>query len=132
MAHFAELDSNNVVLRVIVVSDDNEADGENWCKNLFGGVAWKQTSYNRNIRRNFAGIGFTYDASKDAFIPPQPYPSWVFVEDTLSWKPPLDYPTSDDIETTSKDGISIDFKTTYEWDESAYQADNSTGWVKVF
>ena len=59
MAHFAELDSNNIVIRVIVVSNDNEADGENWCKNLLGGVAWKQTSYNSNIRKHFAGIGFT-------------------------------------------------------------------------
>jgi len=117
MAHFAELDSNQVVLRVIVVSDDNEADGENWCKNLLGGN-WKQTSYNNNIRKNYAGIGFTYDASKDAFVPPQPYPSWTLVEDTCQWKPPVDYPTPDESETI------------YEWNESAYQADNSTGWVK--
>ena len=118
MAHFAELDTDNIVLRVIVVSDDNEADGENWCKNLLGGN-WKQTSYNNNIRKNYAGIGFTYDASRDAFIPPQPFPSWTLIDDTCQWKPPIDYPTPDDSLTL------------YDWDESAYQADNSTGWVKI-
>ena len=92
MAHFAELDDSNIVKQVIVVSDDNEADGENWCKNFLGGN-WKQTSYNGNIRKNFASIGFTYDASKDAFIPPQPYPSWVLDESTCQWKPPVGYPT---------------------------------------
>ena len=102
MAHFAELDSNKTVLRVIVVSDVNEADGEHWCKNLFGGN-WKQTSYNNNIRKNYAGIGFTYDESKDAFIPPQPYPSWTLVEDTCQWKPPVDYPNDNKL---------------YGWDES--------------
>tara|TARA_B100000524_G_scaffold296768_1_gene171242 strand:- start:112 stop:474 length:363 start_codon:yes stop_codon:yes gene_type:complete len=92
MAHFAELDSNNVVLRVIVVSNDNEADGENWCKNLFGGD-WKQTSYNNNIRKNYAAIGYTYDAAKDAFIPPQPFVSWTLDETTCQWKAPVDYPS---------------------------------------
>ena len=92
MAHFAELDSNQIVLRVIVVSDDNEADGENWCRNLLGGN-WKQTSYNNNIRKNYAGIGFTYDVSRDAFIPPQPFPSWTLVEDTCQWEPPTAYPS---------------------------------------
>ena len=92
MAHFAELDSNQIVLRVIVVSDDNETDGENWCKNLLGGN-WIQTSYNNNIRKNYAGIGFTYDASRDAFIPPQPFPSWTLVEDTCQWEAPTAYPS---------------------------------------
>ena len=92
MAHFAELDDNNIVLRVIVVSDDNEADGENWCKNLLGG-RWKQTSYNNNIRKNYAAIGFTYDESRDAFIPPQSYPSWTLDETTCKWKAPVDYPS---------------------------------------
>ena len=121
MAHFAELDSNNVVLRVVVVSNDNEADGENWCKNLFGGVAWKQTSYNKNFRKNYAGKGYTYDQTKDAFIPPKPYESWTLVEDTCLWKPPIDFPSSE----------GLTFPESYQWDESAYQADNSTGWVKI-
>ena len=121
MAHFAELDSNNIVIRVIVVSNDYEADGENWCKNLLGGVAWKQTSYNSNIRKHFAGIGFTYDETKDAFIPPQPYPSWILVEETCQWKPPIDYPSADGYTDTES----------YQWDEDAYQADNTTGWKKI-
>ena len=92
MAHFAELDTDKTVLQVIVVSDDNEADGENWCKNLLGGD-WKQTSYNAKIRKNFASKGFTYDESRDAFIPPQPFASWVLDESTCQWKAPVDYPS---------------------------------------
>ncbi len=71
MAHFAELDNDNKVLRVIVVSEDNESEGETWCKNLLGG-RWKQTSYNGNIRGMFAGVGYTYDADLDEFVPPEP------------------------------------------------------------
>ena len=101
MAHFAELDANNVVLRVIVVgnADTSDADGVEkehigaaFCERLFGGT-WKQTSYNGNMRKNYAGIGFTYDAQRDAFIPPQPYPSWVLVEDTCQWTAPVATPT---------------------------------------
>ena len=91
MAHFAELDSNKTVLRVIVVSDDNEADGENWCKNLLGGD-WKQTSYNGNIRKNYAGINWIYDEDKDMFSPPQPYPSWTIDDATGFWKAPTAQP----------------------------------------
>ena len=83
MAHFAELDGNNVVLRVIVVDNKDcstpdgtevEAIGAAFCQRLFGGN-WKQTSYNGNFRKNYAGIGYTYDASNDYFYAPQPYPS---------------------------------------------------------
>ena len=59
----------------------------------FIGGNWKQTSYNNNIRKNYAGIGFTYDASRDAFIPPQPFPSWTLVEDTCQWEAPTAYPS---------------------------------------
>ena len=90
MAHFAELDENNVVLRVIVVDDKHELEGENWCNNLLGG-AWKQTSYNGTIRSNYAGIGDTYDAEKDAFIAPQPYLSWSLTDDN-KWTAPKTYP----------------------------------------
>jgi hypothetical protein len=90
MAHFAELDENNIVLRVIVVDDAHEADGENWCHDFAGG-RWKQTSYNDNIRYNFAGIGDTYDADADAFYAPQPYPSWS-LDDAYRWRPPTPYP----------------------------------------
>jgi hypothetical protein len=99
MAHFAELDENNVVLRVIVVGNADTADasgvekeyiGAAFCERLFGGT-WKQTSYNGNIRKNYAGIGYTYDAVRDAFVAPQPNPSCIFDEDTCKWIcPPSD------------------------------------------
>jgi len=92
MAHFAELDQNNTVLRVVVVDDQYESDGENWCQNFFGGGNWKQTSYNATIRKNFAGIGYTYDSIRDAYIPPQPYPSWLLDEDTCQWNAPVAMP----------------------------------------
>ena len=100
MAHFAELDENNVVLRVIVVNNnetidvdgvEKEAIGVAFCEKLLGGT-WKQTSYNGNIRKNYAGIGYTYDAQKDAFIPPKPYNSWVLDENTCRWEAPVPYP----------------------------------------
>lgn len=108
MAHFAELDNNNIVLRVIVVPDESEADGENWCTNLFGGT-WKQTSYNATIRKNYAGIGFTYDPALDAFIPPQPFPSWSLNTETCNWDSPQPYPDDGQLyfwneETKSWDG----------------------------
>jgi hypothetical protein len=92
MAHFAEIDSNNIVQRVIVVHDSLEANGAQWCHDTFGGT-WLQTSYNGRIRKNFAGIGFTYDPARDAFIPPQPYPSWTLDEQTCQWVPPVPMPT---------------------------------------
>jgi hypothetical protein len=90
MAHFAELDENNIVLRVIVVDDAHEADGENWCNNFAGG-RWKQTSYNNNIRYNYAGIGYFYDADADAFYEPQLYPSWS-LDEAYIWQPPTPHP----------------------------------------
>jgi len=93
MAHFAEIDQNNVVLLVIVVSDTLEAHGSEWCHDTFGGT-WVQTSYNGRIRKNFAGIGFTYDLDLDAFVPPNPgYPSWTLDEATCQWVPPVPMPT---------------------------------------
>lgn len=100
MAHFAEIGLNNTVLRVVVVhnnelkdpaGDENEQLGANFCRNLFGGT-WLQTSYNGNIRKNFAGAGFTYDSDRDAFIPPKPYNSWVLNEDTCVWEAPIPMP----------------------------------------
>jgi len=90
LAHFAELDENNIVLRVIRVNDAHEADGENWCHDFAGG-RWKQTSYNNNIRYNYAGVGDIYDANADAFYAPQPHPSWSLDEAYL-WQPPTPYP----------------------------------------
>jgi len=92
MAHFAQIDKNNTVLRVVVIDNAVEADGENWCQNFFNGGTWKQTSYNGNIRKNFAGIGYTYDSTRDAYIPPQPYPSWALAEATCQWNAPVAMP----------------------------------------
>lgn len=101
MAHFAEIDSNNVVLRVIVVGNKDTADasgvekehiGAAFCERLFGGN-WKHTSYNGNKRKNYAGIGYTYDTQRDAFIPPRPFASWVLDEQTCQWQAPTPMPT---------------------------------------
>lgn len=103
MAHFAELDENNIVLRVIVVNtkDNSTADGvekesigQAFCERLFGG-RWLQTSYNNNIRKRYAGIGYTYNEALDVFIAPQPYPSWSLDNETTEWVPPVPMPTDD-------------------------------------
>lgn len=102
MAHFAQLDENNVVTQVIVVSNNDcqingvetEEAGIVFCKSLFGPTTkWRQTSYNGNIRKNYAGIGFTYDADRDAFIPPKTFPSWVLDEATCLWNAPVPMPS---------------------------------------
>ena len=97
MAYFAELDENNIVLRVISVSneittpqnsEEQEQLGINFCQNLFGGT-WIQTSFNGRIRKNYAGIGFVYDADRDAFISPKPQgDGWVLNEETCLWSNP--------------------------------------------
>ena len=110
MAHFAKLDENNMVISVhavvnnVIIIDDVESEqvGIDFLTQLHGHNNWKQTSYNRNFRKNYAGIGFTYDVELDAFIPPQPYPSWVLNKDTCNWEAPVPKPT---------DGL-------YEWSEA--------------
>lgn len=102
MAHFAELDSNNVVTRVIVVSNEDTHDingteseelGIAFCRKLFGvNTNWRQTSYNGNFRFRYAGIGYTYDEILDAFIAPKPYPSWVLDPATADWIAPVPQP----------------------------------------
>ena len=101
MAHFAEIDNFNVVQQVIVVANDvlldedgveQEALGAAFCADLLGGT-WKQTSYNGTIRKNFAGAGFSYDATRDAFLAPRPYVSWTLNEETCQWEAPVPYPT---------------------------------------
>jgi hypothetical protein len=93
MAHFAEIDENNIVLRVLVVDNSQEHRGQEFLANDLGlGGTWIQTSYNGNIRKNYAGIGYTYDEQRDAFIPPQPYPSWILNENTCLWESPIPYP----------------------------------------
>jgi len=110
MAHFAELNSSNEVLQVIVVSNDDvaanggdlHADAETFVTTIVphstGGVAWKQTSYNHNFRKQYAGIGATYDASKDKFISPQPFPSWS-LDSNDDWKAPVARPTITEIDS---------------------------------
>ena len=108
MAHFAELDSNNVVLRVIVVSnEDVDANGgdqstgaEDFVPTIVphseNGVAWKQTSYNHNFRKQYAGLGYTFDSSKDKFILPKPFASWT-LDSNDDWQAPVTYPNSQEI-----------------------------------
>jgi len=127
MAHFAELDNNNVVLRVVVVGNDcvpsdEHIDGETWCINFFKGGIWKQTSYNNNFRKQYAGMGFTYDAAKNKFISPQPHDSWA-LDANDDWQAPITYPTvKDDGEETPSWVYVI------KWNETKYNADNTTGW----
>ena len=102
MAHFAEIGFDNTVIRVLVIPDEFESNGENWCRSLLGGN-WKQTSYNGTIRKNYAGIGFKYDVTLDAFISPKPYPSWFLNEETCRWEAPVPYPNDGQM---------------YSWDES--------------
>jgi hypothetical protein len=101
MAHFAELDENNVVIRVLVTSNDEPDEGYGWLIETFGGT-WVKTSYNATIRKHFAGVGFTFDETLDAFLPPKHYESWILDEETFTWKAPIAQPT---------DGAS------YDWNE---------------
>jgi hypothetical protein len=120
MAHFAKLDTNNVVLDVNVVSNDtinnlsfpeSEPIGVAFLTEWSGGYSnWKQTSYNANFRKNFAGIGHTYNPTLDAFVAPQPYASWVLNTDTARWEAPIPYPTDNKI---------------YRWDE------DTKSWVEI-
>ena len=96
MAHFAKLGVGNIVEQVIVVSNDiatSEQAGVDFINKLYNTRdVWKQTSYNNNIRKNYAGIGFTYDQQRDAFIAPKPFNSWILNEDTCQWQSPVPYP----------------------------------------
>jgi len=101
MAHFAKIGLNSKVIQVVkinneVIKDSNgnevEQLGIDFLTNLYGWAIWKQTSYNRNFRKNFAGTGFTYDEDRDAFIPPKPYNSWVLNEQICLWESPVPYP----------------------------------------
>lgn len=100
MSHFAQLDANNVVTQVVVIDNRDTADangvekehiGAAFCERLFGGT-WKQTSYNGNIRKNYAGIGYTYRADIDAFVAPKPFPSWI-LNANAQWEAPVSMPT---------------------------------------
>jgi hypothetical protein len=99
MAHFAELDEAGIVTQVVVVHNnelivdgvESEAKGIDFLESLYGHRNWKQTSYNANMRYNYAGVGFAYDAERDAFIVPQPYPSWS-LDEHCQWVPPVPMP----------------------------------------
>ncbi len=103
MSHFAEINNDNTVIRVLVGDNTLPDEGYNWFVENLGGT-WIKTSYNGSIRKNFAGVGYTYDQDLDAFIPPKPYPSWLLDETTCQWQAPTPRP--------------IDEKM-YEWDESS-------------
>ena len=134
MAHFAELksmtdptgftsDTHQVVQRVVVVANDEvpsdmHVDGETWCSNFFKGGSWKQTSYNHNFRKQYAGIGYVYNSSKDKFLGPQPYKSWS-LDGNDDWQAPVTYPS------ITEEG---DVKYFTKWNESKYNADNTKGW----
>ena len=114
MAHFAQLDEDNVVTQVIVVANEelildgveSEVKGVIFCKSLFGeDTKWVQTSYNATIRKNYAGIGFKYDNALDAFIAPKPFDSWTLDEDTAQWEAPTPYPTDGKIYYWSEDDL---------------------------
>jgi hypothetical protein len=101
MAHFAKVNTNNVVEEVLVISNDDiqnldfpesEPIGQQFIQSLGLEGNWLQTSYNSNFRKNYAGIDFKYDMDRDAFIPPSPFLSWVLNEDTCQWEPPIPYP----------------------------------------
>ena len=94
MAHFAEINSQNLVLRVLVVPDEEQHRGQEFlASDLKLGGTWIQTSYNHRIRKQYAGIGFKYDANADVFIAPQPFPSWTKNEETYIWEAPVAMPT---------------------------------------
>lgn len=137
MAHFAQLDENNLVIQVMAVNNDVIVDGNGveqesiglaFLQGLFGSdTNWKQTSYNNNIRKNYACVGFTYDTARDAFIPQQPFASWSINEETCLWQAPIDQPSLTEAQQQAG--------TYYGWDEDAYQADTSNpktaGWVLI-
>ena len=115
MAHYAFLDNNNIVTEVIVGIDETELiEGvypEIWYGN-FRGQTCKRTSYNGNIRKNYAGIGYSYNEELDAFVPPKPYDSWTLNEDTCLWNPPVAYPEDDQMYTWNEETTSWDLAPT--------------------
>lgn len=119
MAHFAEIDKNGTVLRVLVTDNNMPNEGLDWLESRLGGT-WIKTSYNTKegkhltggtpLRKNFASVGMTYDSERDAFLPPKPFESWVLNEETCQWESPIPKPDDEKI---------------YEWDEE------TTSWLEV-
>lgn len=133
MAHFVKLDSNNVVTRVIVINDSklivnnisSETNGVAHCRVVDNDVTgtWKRTSYTGSIRARFAGVGHTYDPILDIFIEPKPFPSWVLNSSGTGWESPLG-----DAPAVTVTTVPPSF---YDWDEDAYQANNTAGWTLI-
>ena len=100
MAHFAKINSDNIVTQIVVVNNsvitidgqESEQAGIDFLQDLYGEGIWVQTSYNGSFRKNYAGVGFEYDSDRDAFIPPRPYDSWSLDEETCLWVPPSEMP----------------------------------------
>ena len=150
MAHFAELeskvdptgfttDTHQIVKRVVVIGNDiatsngplgdndMHVDGETWCVNFFKGGIWKQTSYNHNFRKQYAGIGMIYDPVKDKFLSPQPYASWS-LDSNDDWQAPITYPTVIDDGKAGTEEDPNEWTYIISWNETKYNADNTTGW----
>ena len=128
MAHFAKLDSNNEVLEVLVVMNDDIKDengneveqiGIDFLDAITDSSSWVQTSYNNTFRKNYAGIGYTYDSTRDAFIEPQPFPSWILNEETCIWECSVPYP--EDETYIDEDGKEKTYTPMCIWDEAALE-----------
>jgi hypothetical protein len=112
MAHFAKIDENNIVTQVVVVDNKDTSDAEGVEKEHIGaahlekilGGVWKQTSYNGNFRKNYAGVGYMYRADIDAFVPPKPFPSWLLNADA-QWEPPVAMPNDGQMYTWNEENI---------------------------
>ena len=114
MAHFAQLNNENIVEQVLVVNNavllkangtESELKGKQFLNATFGNDKWVQTSYNGTTRKNYAGIGFTYDSERDAFISPKPYNSFLLNEETCRWEAPIEYPTDDKMYSWSEEEL---------------------------
>lgn len=144
MAHWAEIDESNIVIRVVVTdnNDPNGDEGYQWLLDNLGGT-WVKTSYNESIRKNYAGAGYSYDPEKDCFMMPQPFPSWTLNDETCSWEAPVPMPTDGDklflwdeptlswreVRPPSTNDIPKDSElpgSAYDWDEE------TKTWVKLY
>ena len=147
MAHFAKVrNSDGVVVETVVVAndvitdgngDEQESLGVTFLENMYGSdsdYVWKQTSYNSSFRKNFGAVGSIYDSTNDWFRGVQPHASWTFNSNTAQWEPPIAAPiTWNGGQTLSNDELdgSDAIPDVYYWDDSAYQADNTQGWVRI-
>ncbi len=136
MAHFAKVVDGTVEQVTVVANevlldengDEQETLGQTFLTNTFGEATWVQCSYNENIKKRFPGVGDLYDADNDLFHKPKPYPSWILNTTTGYWEAPITKPTVSS-EGVSIDGDDVGAELDCRWDEDAYQADNTTGWV---